>query len=262
MYNNTKDNDVRKGETMAEEMRLQKFLALCGVASRRAAETLMAQGRVSVNGIPAQTPGCKINPEIDSICVDQKPIHLPEKKVYIMLHKPAGYVTTTKDNFQRKTVLDLIPEDLGRLYPVGRLDYDSCGLLLLTNDGDLTQRLTHPRHEISKTYKALVAGRPSAHALQTLRDGLLIDGRRTHPAHIVLQDTAGKNTRLLITIHEGRNRQVRKMCSAVGHAVISLCRIAEGPVQLGDLPEGTWRHLTDDEISLLGGSAYADHSKN
>ncbi|MGN1059256.1 MAG: pseudouridine synthase [Clostridia bacterium] len=244
---------------MAEEMRLQKYLALCGVASRRAAEELMAQGRVFVNGKPVLTPGAKINPDADRVSVDGKPVALPEEKVYIMLNKPRGYVTTAKDNFGRKTVLDLVPPELGRLYPVGRLDYDTHGLLLLTNDGDFTYRLTHPSHEISKTYLATVAGVPSEQALDALRRGVVIDGRRTHPAKVTVKGADAENTRLLITIHEGRNRQVRKMCAAVGHAVVSLCRVAEGSLRLGELPSGSWRHLTEKEIELLGGSTHADH---
>ena len=247
---------------MAEEMRLQKYLALCGVASRRAAEELMAQGRVCVNGFPAQTPGIKIDPKKDKVTLDRKPVNPPEEKVYIMLNKPAGYVTTAKDNFDRKTVLDLVPPELGRLYPVGRLDYDSEGLLLLTNDGDFTFRMTHPSHEIAKSYLATVAGVPTDDELMLLRRGVLIEGRKTCPAKVVVKGQNGENTRLLITIREGRNRQVRKMCAAVGHAVISLCRIAEGGLQLGNLPTGSFRHLTAKELTSLGVREYVNHSKN
>ncbi|MBR5236545.1 MAG: rRNA pseudouridine synthase [Clostridia bacterium] len=234
-------------------MRLQKYLALCGVASRRAAEAMMAEGRVLVNGHLAQTPGIKVNPETDQVTVDGKPVSPLQKKIYIMLNKPVGYVSTAKDNFDRPTVLDLVPDTFGRLYPVGRLDYDSEGLLLLTNDGDLTYRLTHPGHEVSKTYAAVVAGAPSGEALNALRNGVLIDGQMTHPAQVTVKTKSGKNTCLHITIHEGRNRQVRKMCAAIGHAVITLSRIAEGGLALGDLPLGSWRLLTEDEIKKLKG---------
>ncbi len=238
---------------MAEEMRLQKYLALCGVASRRAAEAMMVEGRVSVNGRLAQTPGIKVNPETDQVTVDGKPVTPLQKNVYIMLNKPVGYVSTAKDNFNRPTVLDLVPDTFGRLYPVGRLDYDSEGLLLLTNDGDLTYRLTHPGHEVSKTYAALVAGTPSTEALNALRHGVMIDGQMTHPAQVSVKTKGAKNTCLHITIHEGRNRQVRKMCAAIGHAVVTLSRIAEGPLKLGDLPLGDWRLLTEEEIKALEG---------
>ncbi len=238
---------------MAEEMRLQKYLALCGVASRRSAETMILDGRVAVNGVICDTLGTKINPEQDSITVDGKNLSQAEEKVYILLHKPAGVVTTAKDNFDRETVLDLVPASLGRIYPVGRLDYDTEGLLLLTNDGDLTNRLTHPSHEISKTYLATVAGFPDADAISALRRGVLIDGRKTLPAQVKIGKKTSNSTELFITIHEGRNRQVRKMCAAVGHAAIRLMRIAEGPISLGDLPVGAWRHLTDEEVSKLKG---------
>ena len=247
---------------MAEEMRLQKYLALCGVASRRASEDLIKEGRVSVNGNIVQALGTKIVPETDVVAVDGQTVVLSAKKVYVVLNKPKGYVTTAKDNFNRKTVLDLLPKELGRIYPVGRLDYDSEGLLLLTNDGDFTLRLTHPRHEISKTYLVTVTGAPSPQALNSLRQGVLIDERKTLPASVTVKSKDVKCTKLLITIREGRNRQVRKMCSAVGHDVISLCRVAIGSLQLGNLPTGAWRHLTKEEIQSLGGQTHANHKNN
>lgn len=243
---------------MAEEMRLQKYLALCGVASRRAAEEWIAQGRVSVNGAVVQTPGTKVDPRQDVVLADGKRVLPQEGKVYVMLHKPRGVITSAKDNFNRKTVLDLLPPELGRLYPVGRLDYDTEGLLLLTNDGDFTYRLTHPRHEVLKTYLATVAGIPSPEALSALRRGVVIDGRKTHPAEVLVKKRGEKSTCLSITIHEGRNRQVRKMCASVGHSVISLKRIAEGSLRLGQLPVGAWRYLTQQEIRSLGGYSDAD----
>ncbi len=247
---------------MAEEMRLQKYLALCGVASRRASEDLIKEGRVSVNGNIVQTLGAKIVPDADVVSVDNKMITPPTKKVYVVLNKPKGYVTTVKDNFNRKTILDLLPKELGRIYPVGRLDYDSEGLLLLTNDGDFTLHLTHPRHEISKTYLVTVTGTPTTQTLDTLRHGVLIDERKTLPATVTVKSKDSKLTKLLITIREGRNRQVRKMCSAVGHDVISLCRVAIGSLQLGDLPTGAWRHLTKEEVQSLGGQFHANYKDN
>ncbi len=247
---------------MAELERLQKYLARCGVASRRAAEEMILAGRVSVNGKTIRTLGTKVDPDVDRVTVDQKPVSLSQKHVYIMLNKPRGYVTTAKDNFERKTVLDLIPKSLGRLFPVGRLDYDSEGLLLLTNDGDLTFRLTHPSHEVTKSYLALVSGVPDESALSALRNGVLLEGRKTLPARVSLKRQDTDKAVLLITISEGRNRQVRKMCSLVGHEVLRLRRVAVGPIQLGNLEPGTWRHLTEKEIQALGGNTYADNKKN
>ncbi len=238
---------------MAELMRLQKYIALCGVASRRAAEDMITAGCVMVNGHTVTELGTKVNPDKDRVLVSGKAISLPQKNVYIMLNKPRGYVTTAKDNFDRKTVLDLIPRDVGRVFPVGRLDYDSEGLLLLTNDGDLTYRLTHPSHEITKSYLVLVSGTPDEVALKNLRDGVIIDGRKTMPAKAELKRTEADKSVLKITISEGRNRQVRKMCDAVGHEVLRLRRVAEGSLKLGDLKSGEWRYLTEKEISQLKG---------
>ena len=214
---------------MAELMRLQKYMALCGVASRRAAENLITAGCVMVNNHTVTELGTKVNPDKDRVTVNGKAIFPPQKNVYIMLNKPRGYVTTAKDNFDRKTVLDLIPSHLGRLFPVGRLDYDSEGLLLLTNDGDFTYRLTHPRHEVTKSYLVLVSGVPSEQALSALRNGVVIDGRKTMPAKAELKRSESEKSVLLITILEGRNRQVRKMCAAVGHEVLRLRRVLKVP---------------------------------
>jgi len=244
---------------MAELMRLQKYMALCGVASRRAAEDMITAGKVCVNGKTVTELGTKIDAETDAVTVNGKAIIPPQKNVYVMLNKPKGYVTTAKDNFNRKTVLDLIPEELGRVFPVGRLDYDSEGLLLLTNDGDLTYRLTHPSHEITKSYLVLVAGVPSEEALTALRLGVIIDGRKTMPAKAELKRTEAEKSVLRITISEGRNRQVRKMCASVGHEVLRLRRVAEGPLSLGDLKSGAWRYLTEKEIMALRGKTNADH---
>ncbi len=242
---------------MAELMRLQKYMAECGVASRRAAETMITDGRVCVNGNTVTELGTKINPDSDTVTVDAKPIKQPQKLVYIMLNKPRGYVTTAKDNFSRNIVLELVPKELGRLFPVGRLDYDSEGLLLLTNDGALTFHLTHPSHEVTKSYVALVSGTPNEEALFALRNGVVIDGRKTLPAKVLLKKAEADKSVLQITISEGRNRQVRKMCAAVGHEVLRLRRVAEGPLSLGTLKPGEWRHLTYKEIAMLKGNTNA-----
>ncbi|MBE7022351.1 MAG: rRNA pseudouridine synthase [Ruminococcaceae bacterium] len=244
---------------MPEPMRLQKYLAQCGIASRRAAEELIALGRVTVNGKVICTAGEKIIPGRDMVTVDGKPVRSAEKPVYIMLNKPRGYVTTVRDEQGRKTVMDLLPAELGRIYPVGRLDFDTEGLLLLTNDGNFTHRLTHPSHEISKTYLVKILGLPSPEALKALRTGVMLEGRKTHPAEVLVKHREIGSAVLVITIHEGRNRQVRKMCAAVGHKVVFLRRIAEGSVRLGDLPIGAWRHLTADEVTGLGGNPHADN---
>ena len=239
---------------MAELMRLQKYIALCGVASRRAAEDLILAGKVSVNGSVVTELGTKIDPEKDKISVNGKLLKSQEKKVYIMLYKPKGYVTTAKDNFDREIVTDLIPKSLGRLYPVGRLDYDSEGLLLMTNDGDFTYRLTHPSHEISKTYLVRIVGEIADDAVDKLRKGVVIDSRMTLPAKVSVREKENGKSTLLIAISEGRNRQVRKMCAAVGHEVLRLCRVAEGALKLSGLKPGEWRHLTKEELALLGGN--------
>ena len=244
---------------MAQAMRLQKYLAQCGVASRRAAEDMIARGLVSVNGRVITTAGVKIDPDRDSVTVNGKLIKQAEELVYIMLNKPRGYVTTVRDDRERKTVMELIPEELGRVYPVGRLDYDTEGLLLLTNDGAFTHRLTHPSHEISKTYLVKVSGIPSPEALRVLRTGVMLEGRKTYPAEVLVKRREANYAFLLITISEGRNRQVRKMCAAVGHKVVFLRRVAEGPLRLGDLPLGAWRHLTPEEVQSLGGNKRAEH---
>lgn len=244
---------------MSEPIRLQKYIASCGVASRRAAEEMILRGQVSVDGITITELGFKVDPRNCHVLVDGKPISLKQQQVYILLNKPRGYVTTVKDNFSRKTVLDLLPPNLPRVYPVGRLDYDSEGLLLLTNDGDLTFQLTHPRHSIAKSYLVKVRGTPDEKALNALRTGVLIDGIKTRPAKATLKRAGENSAILLITIYEGRNRQVRKMCASVGHEVLALRRIAEGPLRLGDLPTGSHRHLTLEEIKALKGNQHADN---
>lgn len=231
-------------------IRLQKYLAESGTASRRKAEELIRQGRVKVNGVQVTAMGTKVS-EDDLVEVDGKKIGFEEKKVYIMLNKPVGYVTTAKDQFSRKTVIDLVSDIKERIYPVGRLDYDTSGLLLLTNDGDFTYTLTHPKHEMKKIYIAEIKGIPSSEDIQKFEKGIKIEDYTTSPARLKVIKR-NKNTSVVeITIHEGKNRQVRKMCGAIGHPVIKLKRIAIGNLQLGSLREGKWRYLSDEEVMNL-----------
>ncbi len=232
-------------------IRLQKFLAEAQVASRRKSEEIILQGRVSVNGNVVDTLGVKVDDEKDIVCVDGKEVKKAQKMVYIMLNKPVGCVTTVSDQFNRKTVMDYISDVKERVYPVGRLDYDTSGLLLITNDGELTNKLTHPKHNINKNYIAVVKGKPKESDMDRFRTGLVIDGHRTAPAMINIVESDDKFSTLDITIHEGRNRQVRKMCDAIHTPVIKLKRVAVGDVKLGDLKVGEYRFLTDDEIRYL-----------
>lgn len=234
-------------------VRLQKILAQAGVASRRAAERLIAEGRVTVNGRTVRAMGVKADPSVDDIRVDGRRIRGPERLRYILLYKPAGYVTTRSDPQHRPTVLDLLRGVREYVYPVGRLDYDSEGLLLMTNDGTLAARLVHPRHGVERTYQVRVAGVPDDRDLERLRRGIPLDGRRTRPADVVrlnrrMHDTEGV---LLLTIREGRNRQVRRMCEAIGHPVRALRRIAFGPLADRRLKPGEWRDLTEREVAAL-----------
>jgi 23S rRNA pseudouridine2605 synthase len=240
--------------------RLQKILSQAGVASRRASEQLIADGRVSVNGKTVREMGVKADLGVDDIRVDGRRIKAPQRHRYILLNKPAGYVTTRSDPQRRRTVLDLLGGVREYVYPVGRLDYDTEGLLLLTNDGDLAARLTHPRHGIERTYEARVAGVPDADAIDRLRRGIPLDGRRTQPASVTLvnkapgtRPAAGREPEgvLLITIREGRNRQVRRMCEAVGHPVKKLARKRIGPLTDRQLKPGEWRELRAEEVRAL-----------
>lgn len=232
-------------------MRLQKFIALCGVASRRKAEELIGEGKVKVNNKTVKEMGVIIDPGKDIIKVDDKRIRLENKKIYIMLNKPIGYVTTMDDEQDRKIVTDLIEGVKERIYPIGRLDMDTTGLLLLTNDGDLAYKLTHPRNEVLKRYIAIVEGVPNRQELERFRNGLIIDGRKTSKATIKIAKRFDDESILDIEIHEGRNRQVKKMCEAINHPVKKLKRVAIGSLQLGGLDVGNWRHLEEDEIQDL-----------
>ena len=228
--------------------RLQKLISQCGVASRRAAEELILSGKVTVNGVPASL-GDKADLATDVIMVNGKPLVPQEEHIYLMLNKPRGYITTMKDEKDRKTVCDLVKTDV-RVYPVGRLDYQSEGLLLMTNDGTLTYQLTHPKHDVPKEYLVTVTGDLES-ALVPLQLPMVIDGRETAPADVeVLKEHSGGGL-LSIIIHEGRNRQIRKLCEAAGLTVNRLKRIAIGELTLGKLPSGRWRMLTEEEVSYL-----------
>ena len=227
------------------EQRLQKLISAAGAASRRAAEQMILDGRVTVNGVTA-TLGQSADPETDTVCIDGVPLAAADKRTYIMLNKPRGYVTTLRDEKGRKTVAELVADAGARLYPVGRLDLDSDGLLLMTDDGELANAMMHPSGEVNKVYRTVVEGDVAA-ALPILRSALVIDGYRIRPAEVEPE----RSGVLRITIHEGRNRQVRKMCAAAGLRVKRLTRIAEGPLRLGELAQGTWRHLTENEIQAL-----------
>jgi pseudouridine synthase len=239
--------------------RLQKILSRAGVASRRAAEQLMLEGRVTVNGTTVRELGTKADAAHDDIRVDGRRVKVVEHHRYILLNKPRGYVTTRSDPQRRPTVIDLLHGVREYVYPVGRLDFDSEGLLLLTNDGDLAARLTHPRHGIARIYEARVLGVPDQHDLARLARGLVIDGRRTEPAEVKLFGTgvAGRSrdsrphATLIITVREGRNRQVRKMCEAIGHPIDDLRRVAIGPIRDPRLKPGQWRELTAEEVRKL-----------
>jgi pseudouridine synthase len=233
--------------------RLQKILSRSGVASRRAAEALITAGRVSVNGATVTALGSKADAAVDDIRLDGRRIRTPQPLRYILLSKPPGYVSTRSDPQRRPTVLDLLPQVGEYVYPVGRLDYDTAGLLLLTNDGDLTVALTHPRHGVERTYEAQVAGIPDAAALERLRRGIPLDGHRTLPADVALvtRGRAAETSVLVITIREGRNRQVRRMCEAIGHPVRRLVRTRIGPIADRRLRPGQWRELAPAEVRAL-----------
>jgi pseudouridine synthase len=234
---------------------LQKILSAAGIASRRTAETLIEQGRVSVNGEVVREMGTKADPETDDIRVDGRRIRAAQRKRYILLNKPRGYVTTRSDPGKRPTVMDLLVGIKEYVYPVGRLDYDSEGLLLLTNDGELAARLTHPRHEVERLYEARVRGIPDPHAIDRLASGVIIDGRKTAPANVKLakklEAASGAQAVVLVGIHEGRHRQVRQMFDAVGHPVIRLRRVRIGPIRDEELKTGHYRELTRQEIGKL-----------
>lgn len=235
---------------MGELIRLQKYLSECGIASRRKAEEYILDGKVQINGITVTELGTKINPDKDIVFFNNKKITRPNNNVYILLNKPIGYVTTTKDQFNRETVLDLIKGVKQRVVPVGRLDMYTSGALILTNDGDFIYKVTHPSHEITKTYTATLGGIITEQEIETLRKGVEIEDYITRPAKVkILKTDIEKNiSRIEITIHEGKNRQVRKMCEAVGRSVKALHRTKIGNISVKDLKIGEWRYLNQKEI--------------
>lgn len=240
--------------------RLQKVLAQAGIASRRKCEELILSGAVEVNGEVITALGTKADPKVDEIKVNGKPIR-SEKKIYVMLNKPKGVITSAKDPQGRKVVSDFLPGIKERVYPVGRLDYDTEGLLLLTNDGEFANLLTHPKHHVPKTYYATVKGVPHGSALEKLQQGIMLEDGMTSPAEVEYQDVnmEGNEATISITIHEGRNRQVRRMFEAVGHKVLKLKRVRFGGIVLEGLPRGKFRHLTEQEIKELLHEARKSH---
>lgn len=241
-----------KGVRSMEE-RLQKFLASAGVASRRKAEELIAEGRVKVNGEIVSTQGFKIDVHTDKVSVDDKEIKANEEKIYVMLNKPPGYLTTVKDDFDRPTVMNLLTGINERVFPVGRLDFETTGLLFLTNDGEFTYKLTHPKHEKTKTYVALVYGEITEENLDKLRQGVMLEDGITAPAECKIISIKEGQTFVEIIIHEGRKRQIRRMLSYIGHDVIQLTRTAVGNLDLGQLKQGEYRLLSEPEIAKLLG---------
>lgn len=232
------------------KIRLQKYLAECGISSRRKAEEYIQAGKVKVNGKIVVELGTKISPNKDIIYFNDRKVTKQNENVYILLNKPIGYVTTTKDQFNRKTVLDLLTGINKRVVPVGRLDMYTSGALILTNDGDFTYKVTHPSHEITKTYTATLRGIITDDEVKRLREGVKIENYITHPAKVRILKTDIENniSRIEITIHEGKNRQVRKMCDSIGRNVMALHRSKIGKLDVKDLKIGEWRYLTSSEI--------------
>lgn len=233
------------------KIRLQKFLANAGVASRRASEKIIQDGRVKVNGKIVTVLGTKIDPEIDEVTIDGKPCIKPSCYTYILMNKPMGVVTTAKDPFGRPTVLDVITGFNERVYPVGRLDKDTEGLLILTNDGEATYRLTHPKHEVEKTYFACVRGRVDKKQVRRLEKGVKLEDGLTSPAKVKIIKYEENLTLLEIKIHEGRKRQVKRMCSAIGNPVVYLKRTHIGKLSLKGLKPGQWRFMSAKEIQYI-----------
>jgi pseudouridine synthase len=240
------------------QIRLQKILSTAGIASRRAAETLIAQGRVSVNAVTVTELGSKADPESDDIRVDGRRVKPPGRRRTFLMYKPRGYITSRSDPQRRPTVIDILARHGIReyIYPVGRLDYDSEGLLILTSDGELAALLTHPSHGIGREYEVRVLGEPDDHEIERIARGVVVEGRRTAPAAVerrkVLESDTGRiETVLSIVISEGRNRQVRKMCDSIGHPVVRLRRVSIGPLSDDRLRPGDFRELSTDEVEML-----------
>lgn len=235
------------------EERLQKFLARAGIASRRGSEKLISEGKIRVNGVIVTELGTKINPDKDKISYLGKMVTLEERKVYYILNKPRGYISSVKDEHDRKTVVDILSDVEERIYPIGRLDYNTEGLLLLTNDGDFMNKLLHPKYEINKTYVAKINGLITVDDLKKLVNGVMLEDGKTAPAEVFLDDMdkRANTSRVEITIHEGRNRQVRRMFKALGYEVKTLKRIAFAGLTLRGLKRGEYRELTRDELKNL-----------
>jgi 23S rRNA pseudouridine2605 synthase len=233
------------------EERLQKFMARCGVASRRNSEKMIEAGKVKVNDTIVTELGIKIDTNEDKVYVNGIQIALEENKIYIILNKPEGYLCTLKDERGRKTVLDLVQDINERIFPIGRLDYDTSGLLIMTNDGDIYNKVIHPREKINKVYEATIKGVPSSEEINSFCSGVDIGGYVTAPAEIAILRKDTETSKVRITIHEGKKRQIRKMCKIISHPVITLRRISIGNIILSDLKRGQWRYLTREEVNYL-----------
>ena len=232
-------------------MRINKYLAACNVASRRKSEEIILSGKVKVNGVIVKDLTYQIDEVKDIVLLNEKRLYLDEDMVYYALNKPRGVISAVTSRHDETTVVDLITDEKRRIFPVGRLDKDTEGLIIITNDGDLAYRLTHPKFEKSKTYEALLRGRIDSGTILKLSNGIMIDGKKTAKAAVHLLKMIKGNSLILITLKEGRNRQIRKMGKNIGHPVISLRRIEEDGIKLGNLPVGKYRKLTDKEIAIL-----------
>lgn len=247
---------------MEKPIRLQKFLAHAGVASRRKCEKIIESRRVQVDGKTVSAMGVKVTPGKERVTVDGKEIGAAEEHVYILLYKPKGYVTTVADPQGRPIVTSFLQNVKERVFPVGRLDLDTEGALLLTNDGELTQAILHPSNEVYKTYEALVKGQPKSSDLHSLETGIMVDDKKTSPAKVLFKERVQQNAVVQITIHEGRKRQVKKMFQAIGHPVLSLKRLAYGNLGLGNLQPGKYRFLTKNDINLIFSNKFLYKQKN
>lgn len=230
------------------EIRLQKFLADAGIASRRKSEEFISNGKVAVNGEIVTELGTKINPVKDKVTCFGKVVKIEDKKVYILMNKPKGYISASKDQFANKSVLHLVKECKERLFPIGRLDKDTTGALILTNDGELANNIAHPKNEVEKTYIAKVWGKPTSSEMALFMKGVIIDGKKTYPAKIRIVEEKGRFSIVEIKIHEGRNRQVKKMCEEINHKVVELHRKSIGNLDIDDLEPGKWKYITKKEI--------------
>jgi pseudouridine synthase len=233
------------------KIRLNKYLADAGVASRREADRMISEGRVCVNGETVDVLGVQVDGEKDKIEVDGKAVKRPQKKVYLMLNKPPGYLVTARDPFRRPTIMELLPRLKNRVFPVGRLDFDSEGLVLFTNDGELAHRLMHPSYQVIKEYRVRIDSKPDRSTLATLEKGISLDGKKTAPAKFRVLATTLKGTLVLARLHEGRKRELRRMFEYMGFRVMALKRIKLGSLHLGHLKKGEWRYLTREEVARL-----------